>query len=910
MSEKVQIHIDDKSYQVEAGQNLLQACLSLKLDLPYFCWHPAMGSVGACRQCAVTLYKDKDDDRGKLAMACMTPVSDGLRVGLGGKQEQGFREQNIAALMTRHPHDCPVCSEGGECHLQDMTVMTGHHARHYQGQKVTFNNQYLGPLIKHEMNRCITCYRCVRFYHDYAGGSDLCAQASKNHVYFGRQQDGVLESPFAGNLVEVCPTGVFTDKPFNAHFSRKWDLQSAPSVCGHCAVGCNTFISSRYNSLRRVNNRLNPQLNGHFLCDIGRYGFAYANSPKRLNEIKLNGKPADWSSKAVQEALAEGNWIGIGSAQASLEDNFALQQLVGEENFVPGPEPAMWPLMAMHLAIAGQKPMASLAQIEEADAVLILCENLNQSAPRIALSVRQALTNKAKDKAEELQVPRWQDAAVRQLQSDNPVPLIYFGYGEQALQRQACVFCVCDDEEAARQGFALANLLHNRAPQKAGTKVSAQTHQAADILRQAKKPLIVSGWSAGNPGLLAAAANIAEALGDKAMLCLVADKANSVGLGLLAQKDQCGNPEECLASANAGLLVLADHSAKSRRWMSKITEQARQVVHLSALQQEGNSSLQLPIAAEGECSATRVNYQGYAQPLWPAVTPPGQSLPAWQWLVNLAKTWGHTLGQVEDLRQLRARMISVFPALQACWADIDDPIALQTPRVSGRTAMLANQSVHEPKPPIETEAPYRQSMEGQVGKGNSQAYSWWPGWNSNQSQHKFSQERGDLSAALLITPSGQGFWWKWQSAWQKINGYHWHLLPYKGVFGGESLSLEAAPIAELCPAPGLFIRADDAALLGLSEGDLVCCDEDSTLFELRFTDGVPPHSLLYQIPANHGFSLRGCELVVLADEAQRHAYQLARDTQRAGQAKDQQAKLRQLLDQDRLIPVRFIEGMG
>ena len=111
--------------------------------------------------------------------------------------------------MINHPHDCPVCEEGGECHLQDMTVMTGHVYRRYRFKKRTFRNQYLGPFINHEMNRCIACYRCVRFYRDYAGGRDFDVFAAHDHVYFGRHEDGTLESEFSGNLVEVCPTGVF-----------------------------------------------------------------------------------------------------------------------------------------------------------------------------------------------------------------------------------------------------------------------------------------------------------------------------------------------------------------------------------------------------------------------------------------------------------------------------------------------------------------------------------------------------------------------------------------------------------------------------------------------------------------------------------------------------------------------------
>jgi NADH-quinone oxidoreductase subunit G len=156
------IRIDGRTYEVEAGKNLLETCLSLQLDLPYFCWHPAMGSIGACRQCAVVQYRDEEDTRGRIVMGCMTPVTDGALFSLSGDKARQFRQDIVESLMLNHPHDCPVCAEGGECHLQDMTVMVGHRDRHYRGQKNTHRNQYLGPLLNHEMNRCITCYRCTR----------------------------------------------------------------------------------------------------------------------------------------------------------------------------------------------------------------------------------------------------------------------------------------------------------------------------------------------------------------------------------------------------------------------------------------------------------------------------------------------------------------------------------------------------------------------------------------------------------------------------------------------------------------------------------------------------------------------------------------------------------------------------
>jgi NADH-quinone oxidoreductase subunit G len=131
------IYIEGKPYQVKDKKNLLEACLSLGFDLPYFCWHPAMGSVGACRQCAVKKFKDENDKTGKIVMACMEPVEDGARISIKDPEAVHFRSTIIEWLMTNHPHDCPICDEGGECHLQDMTVMTGHNYRRFRFNKRT-----------------------------------------------------------------------------------------------------------------------------------------------------------------------------------------------------------------------------------------------------------------------------------------------------------------------------------------------------------------------------------------------------------------------------------------------------------------------------------------------------------------------------------------------------------------------------------------------------------------------------------------------------------------------------------------------------------------------------------------------------------------------------------------------------
>ena len=411
------IFIDDQEYEVDSQENLLHVVLSLGLNLPYFCWHPALGSVGACRQCAVVQFKDENDKKGRLVMACMTPISDGLRISLQNPDAVNFRSSVTEWLMLNHPHDCPICDEGGECHLQDMTVMTGHNYRRKRFNKRTFENQYLGPFINHEMNRCIECYRCVRFYRDFAGGRDFDVFAAHDHVYFGRHEDGVLENEFSGNLVEVCPTGVFTDKTLKQHYTRKWDLQTAPSICVHCSLGCNTIPGERYGSLRRIRNRFNSDVNGYFLCDRGRYGYDFVNSTERIRQprIKTSPEPAtvEKTISHLQETLIPDTpLIGIGSPRATLESNFALRSLVGADNFFAGISAEQSRLHQRVISILRDGPVppartaepgratASLQEAAAADAVLVLGEDVTNTAPMLALSLRQAVRNQPSELAQ------------------------------------------------------------------------------------------------------------------------------------------------------------------------------------------------------------------------------------------------------------------------------------------------------------------------------------------------------------------------------------------------------------------------------------------------------------------------------------------------------------------------------
>ena len=811
--------------------------------------------------------------------------------------------------------------------------MSGHNERQYKGKKTTFINQDLGPLVKHEMNRCITCYRCERFYKDYAGGTDLAAQALSNKVYFGRQRDGTLESEFAGNLVEVCPTGVFTDKPFGDHYSRKWDLQTAPSVCQHCSVGCNTSLSERYGSVRRVTNRFNDHLNGYFLCDRGRYGFSYVHNEARRQTITQDGQPSSWADTALNVRLKnKGRCIGIGSSQASLEDNFALQQLVGSENFNPGLDAQQEKLLATHLAILNQWQAPSLAQMEQADAIVILAEDVNNSAPRIALSIRQALLNNAREQAEKLRVPGWQDAAVRAIQPHHPVPLAILGYGESDLGKQATISLVCDHKQAAEQGFLLANLLNERAPKPKVSKVAPQTLELLEILKVAKRPLIVAGWSANNPALLAAATNIRNALKvrntenenaqDSAMLCIVPPEANTLGLGLLTQSGYLhvdSLTAENMSTEKINLLVLDHCSPAFTKRLSEWRQNSNNVVRLSQLGAPSADEINLPVSSFSECSGSQLNYQGLIQSHLPATKPSGQCLPGWQWLVNIARLRQHSLGDIDNLGQLRDLLNVDYPQLSRHFNQHHQTqLALQTPRVSGRTAMLANQTVHEPKPFSETGAPYKQSMEGtQAGQKDEfpLAYSWSPGWNSNQSNHKFRDEyRGSELAqqegvqCIEIKHSDQ--WFKWQAQWSKNTKAQWQILPIQKVFGSDNLSLYALPIAQLKVQAQIVVSPVQADKLGFTAGQLVYCDDNPTPLLLAISTHVPPSCLLVYVPADQLFELSDCEKLSGATAKQTTEYNAHILQQQTQQQAVKQQHRDKLLAQDQTIPIHFIAGVS
>lgn len=396
--------IDGHNVEVAPGTKVIAAAEQMGIMIPRFCYHPALGSVGACRVCAVKVIEGPVKG---IQMSCMIDAVDNMVISTTDAEAVDFRRQVIEWLMASHPHDCPVCDEGGHCLLQDMTVSGGHGIRRFPGKKRTHQDQDLGPLIQHEMNRCIQCYRCVRYYREYTGYNDVGVTGIGARVYFGRQKSGTLESPFSGNLIDLCPTGVFTDKPSRFR-GRRWDFERSSSVCIHCSLGCHTTVSSRYREIIRQEARYCPDINGYFICDRGRYGFYYAVMENRPRECRVYGKKKPLGAVSgtigqkidqVQREKGIETVACLGNAQrSSLETLGAISQLCEDRGWK---SPAFW-LDAgyagkVRTAVHGMQEdiRASLDDISRADVVLAVGIDPVNEAPMSTLAMRQAQRNGA-----------------------------------------------------------------------------------------------------------------------------------------------------------------------------------------------------------------------------------------------------------------------------------------------------------------------------------------------------------------------------------------------------------------------------------------------------------------------------------------------------------------------------------
>jgi NADH-quinone oxidoreductase subunit G len=346
--DKVSLTVDGKTITVERGTTVLQAAIQNGIQIPYYCYHPALGVDGSCRVCIVKVEKMP-----KLQTACSTICADGMVVDTKSPEVVEARAGVFEFLLINHPLDCPVCDKGGECPLQDYSYDFGREQsrmdfprRVFDGEGVAADVDF-GPTLMLNRNRCILCTRCVRFMRDIDGDAQISIVDRGYGSQIATFEEAGVHSILSGNLMDVCPVGAITTRDYRFK-SRPWDnLQAVDTVCTFCSKGCSTTVWIKAKKewakgprLIRVTPRLNPEVNGYWMCDIGRFDYHWMEAEGRLRRplVRQAGefRETGWHDLMVrlrEKLLTEGGARPspkfLVSAHASLEELFLVREMAG-----------------------------------------------------------------------------------------------------------------------------------------------------------------------------------------------------------------------------------------------------------------------------------------------------------------------------------------------------------------------------------------------------------------------------------------------------------------------------------------------------------------------------------------------------------------------------------------------------
>ena len=557
--------------------------------------------------------------------------------------------------------------------------------------------------------------------------------------------------------------------------------------------------------------------------------------------------------------------IGIGSPRASVESNFALRELVGEENFYTGIAHGEQERLQLALKVLREGGIytPALREIESYDAVLVLGEDVTQTGARVALAVRQAVKGKAREMAAAQKVADWQIAAILNIGQRAKHPLFVTNVDDTRLDDIAAWTYRAPVEDQARLGFAIAHALDNSAPAVDGIEPELQSK--IDVIVQAlagaKKPLIISGTNAGSLEVIQAAANVAKALkgrGADVGITMIARSVNSMGLGIMGG----GSLEEALTELETGradaVVVLENdlhrHASATRVNAALAKAPLVMVVDHQRTAIMENAHLVLSAASFAESDGTVINNEGRAQRFFQVYDPAYYDsktvmLESWRWLHSLHST---LLSREVDWTQLDHvidAVVAKIPELagikdaapDATFRIRGQKLAREPHRYSGRTAMRANISVHEPRQPQDIDTMFTFSMEGnnQPTAHRSQVpFAWAPGWNSPQAWNKFQDEVGgklrfgDPGVRLFETSeNGLDYFTSVPARFQPQDG-KWRIAPYYHLFGSDELSQRAPVFQSRMPQPYIKLNPADAAKLGVNAGTHVSFSYDGNTVTL------------------------------------------------------------------------------
>lgn len=397
----VKIEIDGIPLKVDSSKMIIQAADEAGIDIPRFCYHKKLSIAANCRMCLVEVDKSR-----KALPACATPVTEGMKVFTHSEVAIQAQRGVMEFLLINHPLDCPICDQGGECELQDLSLGYGKGISRFSEKKRVVKDKNIGPLIQTEMTRCIHCTRCVRFGTEIAGIKELGATGRGEHMEIGTYVEHSLASELSGNIIDLCPVGALTSKPFR-YKARAWEMQSHPSIAPHDAVGSSIELHVRGNEVLRVVPRDNESVNETWISDRDRFSYLGLRHADRAERpmIKQNGEwqATDWQTalqfaveglKAVQAKNGQDQLVGLMSPAATLEEGYLFQKWLrglGTDNIDHR-------LRLQSSEDAGQsyyQTVVPLADIETSDAIVVVGSNIRSEAPIVAHRMRQAALNGA-----------------------------------------------------------------------------------------------------------------------------------------------------------------------------------------------------------------------------------------------------------------------------------------------------------------------------------------------------------------------------------------------------------------------------------------------------------------------------------------------------------------------------------
>ena len=627
----VEIEHDGQKVEVAEGSMVMHAAEKAGTYIPHFCYHKKLSIAANCRMCLVEVEKAP-----KPMPACATPVTQGMIVRTKSDKAIAAQKSVMEFLLINHPLDCPICDQGGECQLQDLAVGYGGSTSRYEEEKRVVFHKEVGPLISmEEMSRCIHCTRCVRFGQEVAGAMELGMSHRGEHAEIETFLGQTIDSELSGNMIDICPVGALTSKPFRYH-ARTWELSRRKSVAAHDSSGANLVVQVKNNQVMRVVPLENEEVNECWIADRERFSYEALNGSERLTHpmLKQGGewKTVDWQTaleyvanglRGIQRDHG-GNSIGaLVSPHSTLEELYlagALVRGLGSDNIDHRLRNAEFG------AAEGVRTLGtSIASLSSLQRVLVVGSNLRKDHPLFALRVRHAVRHGGAvhlitDQASFSHADAWAMPVAQAVVCDAS------GWAQALADVAAAI--------AAEKGVA--------APCSGMASAQAQT-MAKSLLGGERKAVLLGNAAAhaSNASSLLALANwIAEHTG--ASVGYLTEAANTVGAQWVGAQPQTGgqNAGQMLAGGlKAALLLNTEPEFDSAAGVAagNTLAQAEMVVTLSPFKANmAFSDVLLPIAPFTETSGSFVNAEGRLQSFHAVVKPLAETRPAWKVLRVLA----------------------------------------------------------------------------------------------------------------------------------------------------------------------------------------------------------------------------------------------------------------------------------